>query len=297
MSEEKKCGYVSIIGRPNVGKSTLLNHILGQKISITSRKPQTTREQILGIKTVEDVQTIYVDTPGLNRKAKSALNKFMNKTASSTINGVDVIVFVVDVSDDDPEDEWVLNKLSTVTVPIILVLNKVDRIKDKKALLPLLEMWSKRGNFAAVVPVSAKTTDNLENLEKTIASYLPVAEHQFGSDEITNRSERFLASEIVREKIMRLTGQELPYAVAIEIEEYAETEKLIRIGCLILVEKPNQKIILIGKDGERLKEIGTQARLDLQRMFDKKVFLGLWVKVRQGWSDDERALKSLGYQD
>jgi GTP-binding protein Era len=291
----KKCGHVAIIGRPNVGKSTLLNHILKQKISITSRKPQTTREQILGIKTENNIQTIYVDTPGIHQYKGNALNRYMNRTANSAIFSVDVIVFVVDSEFWKAEEDAILAKIIEAECPVILAINKVDTIKDKKTLFPLIEAYAKKYNFAAIIPISGKQSTNLDALENTIAGYLPEHEFEFPEDEITNKSLRFMTAEVVREKIMRCTGQELPYSVALEIEQFVEEEKLFRIAVRILIEKENQKMILIGAKGSRLKEIGTQARLDLEKLLDKKVFLQLWVKVKQGWSDDERALKSLGY--
>lgn len=295
MSDEFRCGHVAILGQPNVGKSTLLNHILGQKISITSRKPQTTRQQILGIKTAEDHQTIYVDTPGLHQKNVNALNRYMNRAATSTINSVDVIVFTVIAGKWDEQDDWILNKLTSTSATLILAINKIDKLDEKKELLPLIAQYQKKANFAAIVPICAKHTDDANELEKTIAKFLPIKPAEYPEDQITDKSVRFLVAELVREKIMRQTGEEIPYAIAIEIEEFEETEKLARIGVVIIVNRDSQKSILIGKNGERLKDIGTQARLDIQKMLDKKVFLRLWVKVREGWADDVRALNSLGY--
>ena len=297
MTEQVHCGYVAIIGQPNVGKSTLLNQILGQKISITSRKPQTTRNQILGIKTTNDVQAIYVDTPGLHTTSKNALNRYMNRAASSVINGVDVIVFMVVADRWTEEDDWILNKLSTVKCPVILAINKTDRIKNKADLLPLLKKYSEKANFAHVMPLSAKSADNVIALEKIIEGYLPVEAKQYPDDQITDRSQRFLAAEIVREKIMRQTGDEIPYSVALEVEEFVEKKNIVHIGILILVDRKSHKAIVIGKNGSRLKEIGVQARLELEQLLDQKVFLRLWVKVREGWADNARALQSLGYTD
>lgn len=297
MTEITHCGYVAIVGCPNVGKSTLLNQILGQKISITSDKPQTTRHQILGILTNETSQAIFVDTPGLHQHQSNALNRYMNRTAAAVLHGVDVIVLVVDVSGWTRQDEWVLEKTKKTESPVILVVNKVDTIKDKKELLPLLAEYSQKSDFAAVIPLSAKNADNVAALKTKIDELLPKGIAQFPIDQITDRSIRFLAAEIVREKIMRHTGDEVPYSVTLEVEEFVDTPKLVTIGILILVAKQNHKAIIIGKKGQRLKEIGSEARLDMEQMLEKKVFLRLWLKVREGWADDERALQSLGYQE
>lgn len=296
MSE--KCGYVAIVGRPNVGKSTLLNRILGQKLSITSRKPQTTRHQILGMKTVEDVQTIYVDTPGLHEGYnEKALNRYINKVASTVIKDVDLVVFVVDRTKWTDEDEVVLQKIKGANVPCILVINKVDYLSDKSTLLPHLQHVSEKMDFLEVVPVSAKHGNNVEDLEKSIAQYLPDGMHFYDKDQFTDRSARFLAAELVREKIMRQLGDELPYSMTVEIEKFEDDGRIITIHALILVERDSQKKILIGEKGERIKQIGRDARLDMEKMFDSKVMLNTWVKVKSGWADDERALKSLGYND
>ncbi len=296
MSE--KCGYIAIVGRPNVGKSTLLNRILGQKLSITSRKPQTTRHQILGMKTTGDVQAIYVDTPGLHEGyTEKALNRYINKVASNTIKDVDLVVFVVDRTKWMPEDEVVLQKIIAAKVPCILVINKVDHLADKSSLLPHLQEVAEKMDFLEVFPVSAKLGNNVEELENSIAKYLPEGMHFYDRDQFTDRSARFLAAELVREKIMRQLGDELPYSMTVEIEKFEETGNLITIHALILVERDGQKKILIGEKGERIKQIGRDARLDMEKMFDCKVMLNTWVKVKGGWADDERALKSLGYND
>lgn len=292
-----KSGYVAIVGRPNVGKSTLLNRILGQKISITSRKPQTTRHQILGVKTTADSQVIYVDTPGLHKGRKQALNRYMNRAASSALRDVDVVVLVVDRTAWTDEDELVLEKVRQVKCPVILALNKVDLITDKTRLLPHLKMLSEKMAFAEVLPLSAAAGDNIERLEQMIAQQLPEGIHYFPADQLTDRSERFLAAELVREKIMRRLGDEIPYQATVEVEEFKRDDKLLRIRALILVERPGQKKILIGKKGEQLKAIGRDARLDMEKLFDTKVMLSLWIKVKSGWSDNERALRSLGYED
>jgi len=291
------CGYAAIIGRPNVGKSTLLNHILGQKISITSRKPQTTRHRVLGIKTDANTQVVYVDTPGIHKDEPKAINRYMNRTATSTVRDVDLVVFVVDGLKWTDQDAHVLKKLQGATVPVLLVVNKIDRIADKETLLPHLTVLSSKFNFVEIIPVSALKGRQLDVLEKAIASYLPENEHFYPEDQITDRSQRFMAAEMVREKIMRQLGQELPYAMAVEIEEFTLEEGIWHIGALILVERTGQKSIIIGKQGQRLKQIGSDARKDMEVMLDGKVMLKLWVKVKGGWSDDERALKSLGYDD
>lgn len=297
MSEKPfRSGYIGLIGRPNVGKSTLLNHLLGQKLSITSRKPQTTRHTILGIKTTADTQFVYVDTPGLHQ-ARGAMNRYMLRSATRVLGDVDLVVFVVDALRWTEEDELVLDYLRQVRVPVLAAVNKVDRVADKAQLLPYLAELGTRREFAAIVPISALRNTGLDTLEAEIAARLPVGELLFPEDQITERSTRFLAAEIVREKLMRQLGQELPYAVTVEIESFEETRTLDRIGAVIWVERDNQKAIVIGSGGARLKAIGRDAREDLERLLDKKVFLQLWVKVKQGWSDDERALRSLGYGD
>lgn len=294
---ERHCGYVAIVGRPNVGKSTLLNHLLGQKISITSRKPQTTRHQVLGIKTEDDHQIVYVDTPGLHKDAGKAINRFMNRAASSAIKDVDLVVFVVDRTAWTDEDQMVLEQVEQAGIPALLVVNKIDLLDDKSQLLPHLQWLDNKGDFEAILPLSALRTHNVTELEKEIVQRLPASEHLFPEDQITDRSQRFLAAEIVREKIMRQLGDELPYAVTVEIEEFAQESDVLHISALILVERKGQKKILIGEGGSRLRSIGTEARRDMERLFDAKVMLRLWVKVKSGWSDDERALRSLGYDD
>ncbi len=294
-SQDFKCGYIAIIGRPNVGKSTLLNHILGLKLSITSRKPQTTRHQILGVKTTDTGQFIYVDTPGIHSGGKKAINRYMNKAASSVIHDVDVLLFLVQALKWTDEDQMVLDKLKNVDVPIILVVNKIDKVKDKDQLLPFLEDVSQKFTFHNVVPLSALRGENIETLESTILQELPDNPPFFGEDEYTDRSARFLAAEIIREKLVRELGQELPYQTTVEIERYKEKEKITEIHAVILVEAKGQKAIIIGNKGTRLKSIGTKARKDMEKLLGQKVFLQLWVKVKAGWSDNEQALRSLGY--
>ena len=292
-----KCGYIAIIGRPNVGKSTLLNHILGVKLSITSRKPQTTRHQILGVKTSEQAQFIYVDTPGIHGGGKKAINRYMNKAASSVIHDVDVVLFVVRALHWTPEDQRVLELLESVKTPVILVVNKVDMVPEKDQLLPYLQMLGVKFAFHNVLPVSALKGGNIGALEQCIQELLPVNPPVFDEDSYTDRSMRFLAAEIVREKLVRELGKELPYESTVEIEKFDEEGALTEIHALILVESRGQKAIVIGAKGERLKSIGTKARKDLELLTGRKVFLKLWVKVKEGWSDSESALRSLGYSN
>ncbi len=291
----KRCGYVALAGRPNVGKSTLLNHVLGQKISITSRKPQTTRHRIHGIKTDSGVQVIYVDTPGIHSDQPKAINRQMNRTAAAVLSDVDVIVLLLDRLRWTPEDELVLSQLKALEVPVILAINKVDQVDDKQALLPFIEDVNRRFPFRHIVPVSALRGTNLDTLEGLIAEMLPTGDYLFPYDQVTDRNLRFIAAELIREKIMRQLGQELPYAVAVEIEQFSEQDGVFHVDAAVLVERAGQKGIVIGKGGERLKKIGTEARRDMEQSFDARVMLNLWVKVRSGWSDDERALQSLGY--
>ena len=291
-----RCGYVAIVGRPNVGKSTLLNHILGQKLAITSRKPQTTRHTLLGIKTEGAVQAIYVDTPGLHKENEKALNRFMNKSASQALRDVDVVLFVVDRLRWTDEDQMVLERVQYLTCPVLIVVNKLDRMDDKNELLPHLEWLTKQLPSAEVVPVSALQGRNIDRLESLIAERLPENEHFYPEDQLTDKSSRFLAAELVREKVMRQLGAEIPYQVAVEIEQFKQEGRILHIHALILVEREGQKKIIIGDGGERLKKIGQEARLDMQKLFGSKIMLNLWVKVRRGWSDDERMLKQLGYE-
>lgn len=294
---DSRCGFVAIVGRPNVGKSTLLNHILGQKLSITSRKPQTTRHQVLGIKTEGEVQAIYVDTPGMHEEEPRAINRYMNKAATSALVDVDVVVFVVDQMNWTTADEMVLEKLERVKCPVILAINKVDKLEKRELLLPHLETLAAKRDFAEIIPLSALRETNLEPLEEAVGRFLPQSVHFYPDDQITDRSQRFMASEMVREKITRQLGAELPYSVAVEIEEFKQQGKTLHISALILVERDGQRKIIIGDKGARLRQIGQEARIDMERMFDTKVMLKLWVKVKRGWADSDRALKSLGMND
>ena len=293
----ERSGYVAIVGRPNVGKSTLMNRILGQKLSITSRKPQTTRHQILGIKTEDDLQIVFVDTPGMHEQHDKAINRYMNKAAKTAVKDVDLIIFMIDRTKWTSEDEMVLKSLSHVRCPVVLVVNKVDFLKDKETLLPYMQELSEKRDFAHIMPISAKHGHNIEQLENVIESFIPEGMHFYPEDQITDRSSRFIAAELVREKIMRQLGDELPYAMTVEVEEFRYEGNLLVISAVILVERQSQKRIVIGEQGSRIKQVGRDARLDMEDMFDCKVMLNLWVKVKSGWSDSERALKSLGYND
>lgn len=292
----QRCGHIAIVGRPNVGKSTLLNRIVGSKLSITSRKPQTTRHAILGIKTQGHAQSIYVDTPGLQYQQKKKIHRLMNRTVFATAREVDVVVWVLDGLAWTPADQDVMEALKEITAPVILVINKVDRLEDKTRLLPHLQMLSQLRDFAAIIPLSALNNKEVLRLEETVTQFLPQAEHVFAEDNLTDRSERFLVSEIVREKIIRQLGEEIPYEVAVEVESFKDKPHLVEIHAVILVEKDGQKRIVIGSEGSRIKKIGEEARKDIELLLQKKVFLKLWVKVRAGWSDNDRALKSLGLE-
>ncbi|MFZ2315706.1 MAG: GTPase Era [Gammaproteobacteria bacterium] len=292
----QKSGYVAIVGRPNVGKSTLLNGLLGEKVSITSPKPQTTRWQVLGIQTRDDAQIIYIDTPGMHTEEKRAMNRYMNRVASSVLLDADVIVFVIDATYWHREDELVLKKLQSLEKPVILVLNKIDLVKDKADLLPLIDKIQSKLDFAAIIPISAMKQENTDHLEDEIARLLPAGEQLFPEDQLTDRSVRFQVAEVIREKLIILTDEELPYTTTVEIEQFQEGEKLTEISAVIWVERPGQKIIVIGKKGARLKKVGILARRDIEKMLDAKVFLRLWVKVKENWTDDDKALRGLGYE-
>jgi len=291
------CGYVAIVGRPNVGKSTLLNYIVGQKLSITADKPQTTRHQILGVKTTDHSQVVYVDTPGIHSGGKKAINRYMNKAATSITKDVDVIVFIVQALKWTDEDQSVLSKLKESKLPVILAVNRIDWVTDKKRLLPYLQEVQDKHEFSDIVPISALKGTHVEELEGLIEKYLPESEPFFPEDQLTDRSVRFLAAEIIREKLVRELGEELPYQTTVDIESFKDEDGITKIHALVLVETKGQKSIVIGNKGERLKSMSTNARHDIEEMLDNKVFLRIWVKVRKGWSDDEQALSSLGYTD
>ncbi len=293
-----RAGYAALLGRPNVGKSTLLNRLIGQKLSITAPKPQTTRHVILGIQTLPEAQIVYVDTPGLHRQSgRRAMNRYLNRTAASVLGYVDVAVFLIEALRWTDEDEDVMNRLADFQGPVVLAVNKVDRIADKAQLLPFLQEAAARRDFTEVVPLAAINGNNVAALEEVIVGLLPTGDFPFPPDQITTASERFLAAELIREKLTRLLREELPYALTVEIERFVEEERLVRIHAMIWVERDSQKGIVIGEKGATLREVGRQAREDMERLFDRKVFLQTWVKVREGWSDDERALRSLGYAD
>ncbi|GAB1258169.1 GTPase Era [Aurantivibrio plasticivorans] len=296
-SPVSKCGYVAIVGRPNVGKSTLLNHILGQKLCITSRKPQTTRHNVLGIKTEGATQAIYVDTPGQHSGQNRAINRYMNRVAVSAMLDVDVVVFLVEKTQWTDQEEAIAAALRKSDVPVILVVNKIDQLDKKEVLLPHLQTLASKLDASDIVPISALRNDNLSRLEEVIEQHLPENEHVFDDEQITDKSIRFLAAEIIREKIMRQLGDELPYQTTVEIEEFDETQPTVHISAVILVEREGQKTILIGQKGSRIKLIGQEAREEIEGLIERQVMLKLWVKVKSGWSDDDRALRSLGYND
>jgi GTP-binding protein Era len=295
MSSDFRCGYVALVGRPNVGKSTLLNRMLGQKISITSRRPQTTRHRVLGIKTRAAVQLIYVDTPGIHDYSGRAMNRHMNRTASTVLRDVDVVVFLVDGLKWTPDDDLVLKKLETIDRPVILAVNKIDQLANRDELLPWLQVLSEKRAFQQVIPVSAMKGDNITALEGAIETLLPQAPPMFPEDQVTDRPVRFLAAELVREKLFRKLGREVPYGLTVEIEAFRSEGDVTHIHALIWVERNSQKKIVIGRQGRVLKEVGIEARQDIEALIEGKVNLKLWVKIKEGWADDERALRSLGY--
>ena len=295
-SQEVRSGFVAIVGRPNVGKSTLLNQILQQKISITSKKAQTTRHRILGIDTQGQDQVVYVDTPGLHSDEKRAINRLMNRAASSSIGDVDLVLFLVDSTVWTDDDDMVLEKIRRSQRPVVLIINKVDQVKDKGELLPHIQRLSALHEFADILPMTARSGEHIPVLKKIVKGYLHEGVHMFPDDYVTDRSVRFMAAESVREKLMRLTGDELPYSTTVEVEKYETRENgTTHIHALILVERESQKRMVIGQGGSKLKEVGQQARRDIEKLIGGKVHLILWVKVKSGWADDERALRSLGY--
>ena len=292
-TEQTHCGLIAIVGRPNVGKSTLLNTLLGQKVSITSRKPQTTRHRILGILTEGNNQAVLVDTPGLHSEEKRAINRLMNRAASSTLAEVETVVFLVEGTHWTTDDEMVLTKIKNSGAPCVLVVNKIDNIQDRDTLLPHLQKLGALHDFADIVPISASKGDNVAAIKDICFKALPEGDFWFPEDYITDRSSRFMASEIVREKLIRFTGDELPYSTTVEIEQFKIDDKgVLHINALILVERATQKRMVIGNKGEKLKVIGQESRRDMENLFERKVFLETWVKVKSGWADDERALRS-----
>jgi GTP-binding protein Era len=297
MNPVSKCGYVAIVGRPNVGKSTLLNALIGKKISIISPKPQTTRNQILGIKTIDNTQIVYIDTPGLHEAERRVMNRYMNRLANAVILDADVIVFIIEATRWLADDELVLKKVSEADAPVILVINKIDKLNDKKEILPLIEKYKEKFSFAHIIPISAKRKENLDSLEETLANMMPDGPHLFPDEQVTDKNERFQVGEIIREKVIRATEQELPYSTTVVVESMKEEGNLLEISAIIWVEREGQKPIVIGKNGERLKSIGTAARKEMVKLLGRKIFLRLWVKVKSNWTDDERALGSLGFEE
>lgn len=297
MNESFRCGFVALVGRPNVGKSTILNRLVGQKISITSRRPQTTRHRILGIKTDQNTQIVFVDTPGLHALQPRAMNRYLNRAAADTLHDVDVVVLVLEGTRWQADDDWVLEKLQHVTCPVIVAINKIDRVPDKAELLPRLQQLATQREFFAIIPVCARTGAHLDQLEDAVRKCLPQVPALFPEDQVTDKSERFLAAELVREKLFRKIGDEIPYGLTVEIESFKSEGGTLHIHALIWVEKDSHKPIVIGNKGAMLKSVGQEAREDMQKIFDQKVNLKLWVKVKEGWADDDRALRSLGYQD
>jgi GTPase len=294
-SSDFRCGYIAIVGRPNVGKSTLMNALIGAKVSITSRKAQTTRHRITGIQTTDSAQFVYVDTPGFQTRHANALNKTLNRTVTNTLTAADVILFIVEAGSYGAADKQVL-ALIPKNVPCILVINKADRIKDKAVLMPFAQQVAADGQFASVVPVSAKQRFQLDALQGEIQKYLPENAPIFGEDDITDRSEKFLAAEIVREKVFRFVGDELPYTSTVVIEKFEGEGALRRVFAAILVERDSHKAMVIGQKGARLKEISTQARLDMEKLFGGPVYLEIWIKVKSGWADNEAGLRAYGYE-
>jgi GTP-binding protein Era len=291
-----RCGTIALSGRPNVGKSSLLNKLIGQKLSITAHKPQTTRHALLGIRTIEDTQFVYIDTPGIHGQAKRTLNRVLNKTASSAATGADVMVLVVQALTWTADDKLALEVVQRQGKPWILAVNKVDLVKPKELLLPWIQSLKGVDDAVTVVPVSATKGDNINVLQDEIKALLPLADFMFDGEALTDRSSRFLAAELVREQLTRFLSQELPYAISVEVEEFHQTDSLARIASVIWVEKNSQKSIVIGKGGKNLKEIGSRARREMEQLFDSKVHLQLWVKVKDGWSDDAAMIRNLGYE-
>jgi GTP-binding protein Era len=292
-----RCGYVALVGRPNVGKSTLMNRILGQKLSIVTAKPQTTRQRIAGIKTTAQGQVIYIDTPGIHLAARRALNRYMNRIAQASLNDVDLVLFLIEAGHWTRQDEHVARTLAAVGVPVVLVINKIDLVVDKSELLRFVAEKVGADRFQDVLMVAARNGDGVTDLELKVMQYLPFSRPFYDEDQFTDRSERFLAAELIREQLMQRLHQELPYALTVEIEEFKRSDKLLRIGAIIWVEREGQKQIVIGKGGKVLKQVGSGARQELQELLGEKVFLRLWVKVSRDWSDSERALRQFGYDE
>jgi len=290
----RHCGYVAIVGRPNVGKSTLINKLLSRKISITSRKPQTTRQSIFGIKTENDTQIIYVDTPGLQIKPQRLAHRYMNRSVRAALSGVNVILFVVEPYWRD-EDQWVLDQIKESEIPVFLIINKIDLLQSLDLLLPYIDKVSQKFKFDQIIPVCAKTGERVPTIEREIRALLPPSPFYFPEDQITTQEDQFIASEMIREKLMRQLGQEIPYFLAVTLIAFIVEPEIIRISAIIWVEKNSHKRIVIGKGGEKLKRVGTDARRDMEKYFEKKVFLQLWVKIQSGWLDDKKLLQDFGF--
>ena len=297
MNPDFHCGYVALVGRPNVGKSTLMNYMLGQKVSIVTAKPQTTRQRIAGIKTTAQGQIIYIDTPGIHLAAKRALNRYMNRIAHASLKEVDLVLFLIEAGHWTKQDEHVARSLKSVGVPVLLVVNKIDLVPDKPKLLQFLEKEVKTDRFEEVFLIAAKSGNGVARLEERVLRALPFSRPYYDEDQFTDRSERFLAAELIREQLMLRLHQELPYALTVEVEEFNREPGLLRIGAIVWVERKGQKQIVIGKGGDVLKFVGSRARQALQELFEEKIFLRLWVKVSRDWSDNERALKQFGFDD
>ncbi len=300
MSEEEnpqqRCGTVAVIGRPNVGKSTLVNGLVGFRVSIVSPRPQTTRHRILGIATVTGGQIVYADTPGLHAAGKRAINRYMNRAATGSIEGVDLGMLVIEAGQWRDDDQRAFDALKASGIPRVLVLNKVDAIRDKASLLPFIAKVSEGRGFAEVFPVSARKGQGLEQMQASLLRLLPLAPPLFGADEVTDRSERFLVAELIREQLMRQLGDELPYISTVEISSFKEDGRLLRINAVVWVEREGQKAIVVGAGGAQMRAIGQAARLAIEKLLDRKVFLELWCKVRDNWSDDEAQLRRFGYE-
>jgi len=294
-NKQTYCGYVTILGRPNVGKSTLLNNLIGQKLSITSRKPQTTRRHTIGVNTVKNHQIIYIDTPGLQDSPINAMNRYMNKEATNALAGIDVLIFMVAALKWTELDEYILGLIKDNTAPVILAVNKMDKIKDKETMLPFLKELAGKMSFQEIIPVSALSRKSLRPLEKSIKELLPTGTFQYPDDQITDKSQRYFAAEFIREKLIKRLGEELPYTTTVTIDSFVEKKKIIHIDAIIWVATKGQKTIVIGQKGAGLKAVGEQARKDMERMFENKVFLRTWVKVKDKWMDNELAIKQLGF--
>ncbi len=297
LQDDFRFGYVSIIGRPNVGKSTLLNQILGQKVSIVTAKPQTTRQRLAGIKTTSQGQVVYVDTPGIHHTAKRALNRYMNRVARASFRDVDLVLFLVEAGHWSRQDEFVAKALKSVDVPVVLVINKIDMVPDKQSLLEFIDKHFRDDDYDNIMMISAKNGSGVAELEKQVLAKLPFSRPFYDEDQFTDRSERFLAAEMIREQLTLRLHQELPYALTVQIEEFKRKGKLLTIGAIIWVERDSQKQITIGKNGIVLKQVGSKAREGLEALFGEKIFLRLWVKVSRDWSDNEKLIERFGYTD